>query len=343
LHKARRIALAYLRHTVYPKIHRFGHTENIEFFNYDDEVFVEEKIDGANFQFAVAGEPVPGTPLPVRFGSRNQDTDKGNNQWAETVEALEVILEGKFDLLEAKYIYYVEAMKPHTIQYDWERTPKVIGLDIYDPLLGAMTPYEEKLIIFEKLGISVVPLIWRGQLSEISAKKLEETLPESMYYDGPAEGIVVKNYERPNRYGRPLFCKLVRDEFKEENLRWHRKQRQKEKALEPQPHTLIAERFGTSARIRKIALKIASEKGEGIGLELMGDMIKAVTEDILEEEILTICYDYENLSFKKLRSTLAPIIKHEIEQLMFDRAEEVRVRAQKEREEEKLREEREQL
>ena len=43
-------------------------------------------------------------------------------------------------------------------------------------------------------------------------------IPKSKYYDGWAEGIVIKNYCRKAREGNhQLYAKLVRDEFKEDN------------------------------------------------------------------------------------------------------------------------------
>lgn len=327
--------MGFTHHRRYDKIHRFGHSDTVEFFNFDNECVIEEKVDGANFQFAVAGKPSKGTPLPLRFGSRNQTTDKGDNQWAEYIQAMEDTLEGKFDLLNPEYVYYVEVMKPHTIQYDWENTPPILGLDVYDVETCQYLPYDEKVEIFEELGIEVVPLLWKGTVFELAEKlsetaskpdtsKLEDLVPKSQYRDddGLAEGIVVKIYDRVNRYGRPLFAKFVTDMFKEQNRNWHKNQQKKKgkKQEEPEPHEEVVGVYATPARIRKCIMRLAEESGKDIGLPMMGDLIKMVSEDILEEEIVAISYKHPSFNFKRFRNTLAPVIKKEIEEFLLEQA-----------------------
>ena len=307
-------------HKHYTKIHRIGHAETVEFFNFDDEVFVEEKVDGANFQFSLVGTPTPGTDLPIRYGSRNRPVDRGNNQWLATIEAIETALTGKVSALNPNYIYFLEAMKAHTIQYDWDNTPSILGIDIYDIETCQYIHYDKKIINFKALGIETVPLVWRGALSDINVKEIQKMIPKSKYYDGEAEGIVAKIYDRVNRYGRALFVKVVTEDFAEKNSEWHKKQRKGKKLLPVvPPHQQVVAEYATPARIRKCALKIATEKSVDIGMEMIGDLIKLVSEDILTEEIVTIMYEHNHLDFKNLRSCLALSIKKEIVQFMLDR------------------------
>ena len=68
----------------YPKIYRVGHKNTRDIFsNPEDEIIVEEKIDGANFRFGV----IDGK---LRFGSRKVDlTDK--NDYGQFKKAVEFV------------------------------------------------------------------------------------------------------------------------------------------------------------------------------------------------------------------------------------------------------------
>ena len=318
--------VAYLNHRKYNKIRRFGTGDNNDFFNYpEDEVVIEEKFDGACFQFFVAGKVTPGTPLPIGIGSKEQMVSLGDNQWYDWVQAIFDTLAGKLDKINPRYTYYVELCKKHEIIYDWEEIPKNLGIDIWDHDKQCYLGYDEKVDQFVMLGVSPINLIWRGQIQSIDARKLKTLIPQSFYRSdgGQAGGIIVKNYHRDNRRGRQMFIKIVSQEFQEKS-----KLSSKPKEMDiPLTEAYLIEVFGTPARVHKHALQLAEDRGMELSMELMSDLIKRVSDDILIEEMVGLSYNREipmiTINFRRLRNGLAPLIREALENLIMNRALEV--------------------
>ena len=133
----------------YPKIFHLG-TKNTEGFISEDakdnEIVVEEKMDGANFRFGC----VDGR---FRFGSRRVELTDAEDygMFEDAVERAKRYEE----LVKEGYIYFVEYMIPHTLQYDWDRIPRFLGFDIYNTEERRFLDYEEKKKEFERVGIEV--------------------------------------------------------------------------------------------------------------------------------------------------------------------------------------------
>ena len=315
--------VAYLNHRKYNKIRRFGTGDNNDFFNYpEDDVVIEEKFDGACFQFFVAGKVMPGTPLPIGIGSKEQMVSLGDNQWQHWVQAILDTLAGKLDSINPRYTYYVELCKKHEIIYDWEEIPPFLGIDIWDHDEECYLGYDEKVTQFMTLGVSPINMVWRGRIQDIDARKLKDLIPKSVYRNdlGQAEGIIVKNYSRTNRRGRQMFIKIVSTEFQEKS-----KLPNKPKEMDiPLTEAYLIEMFGTPARVRKHALQLAEDRGRELSMELMSDLIKRVSDDILIEEMVGISYDREipmiTINFRRLRNGLAPTIREALENLIMNHA-----------------------
>ena len=288
----------------YPKIERLGHEDNKDIFAFpEDSLVIEEKVDGGNGSFWI--EPDDTRFGILHFGSRNRDltSDEDKKTFAKQQIELREHLEGK--KLNPDYVYYIEWMAPHTIKYT--NSPSFIGVDIrlkraknqegYGLFLGRERKEQE----FNELGIEVVPLIWRGTVEEFKKLKVEDVIPKSKYYNGLAEGIVIKNYTRKHpRENHQLYAKVVREEFKEDNKAIFGGIRQKNTDTQK-----IIEVFCTDARIRKAILKFVNEENFILDLKLMHKVPTYVIKDILKEEFNGIFEKYSFIDFKEMKQKIS--------------------------------------
>ena len=114
---------------------------------------------------------------------------------------------------------YGEFLVKHTIKtYREDAWRKVYVFDVVDYSKDEprYLTYEEYKPLLEEYGIEYVPRI--ASLENPSEGKVMELLDKSNYLQANAndagEGIVLKNYEYHNKYGRQIWAKVVRTEFK---------------------------------------------------------------------------------------------------------------------------------
>lgn len=260
----------------YCDIERGGNIENKAIFDYpDDEIIVEEKVDGGNGCFFV-GDGV------LHVCSRNRDLTAEKDD--KTFSASRKWLVENLDLskLDANYFYYFEHMQKHSISYE-ENAPKVIGFDVIpkegafgrEPKFLGRTAKEEA---FKAIGVPVVALVWRGKTKEITPELTASWLEKSSYYPGKPEGFVAKNYARENVYGRQMFMKVVNEGFSELNKACFGG------AKKDTSDTLkLVEYAVTPARVRKRVLELV-DNGSKLDRNLMKFVPMAVIRDVFKEE-----------------------------------------------------------
>ena len=179
----------------YGKIKAVGHDDNKELLlNLDDEVVIEEKMDGGNFRFYIKDSN-------IFFGSRTRDLDNDNPNTKAFNRCIEFVKERLQDkdlkLLEGR-IYYGECMISHTMQYDWEKIPPFLGFDIYDIEKKKYLARKEDLFI--GMGLPVVPLIDKMDVKSFLIDPLtDDIVPKSVYAspstaaDNPNAGIDIRH------------------------------------------------------------------------------------------------------------------------------------------------------
>lgn len=155
----------------YTKIKILGDVENKGIFdNVDDEIVIEEKVDGANFRFMIKdGE--------VIFGSRTQQlTEDKEHKFQKNFNRCIVYIQECFNKLDEDTkkhsegkIFYGECMTKHSINYDWEHTPVFLGFDIYAISSDTYLRQKNKTNLFAAWNLSVVPLIWVGKIKDFPA------------------------------------------------------------------------------------------------------------------------------------------------------------------------------
>ncbi len=171
----------------------------------------------------------------------------------------------------ANNIIVHNCMVKHTMSYDWDRIPPLLGFDIYDIEKERYLKTDTAKVVFEGLGLAFVPIIktvTAGELKEIT----EDIIPISKYSLHQAEGVVFKNNEKQ------LIAKLVREKFKEKNKEVFGGCKKHAKTDE---EYLVAV-YCTNSRIDKMIFKLTDE-GEKIDMPMMKQLPTRVYKDIWEE------------------------------------------------------------
>lgn len=263
----------------YHKIKRLGDDENKDIFlNPDDEIVIEEKVDGANIRILIKDGK-------LIFGSRTQQltSDEGEDikiekNFRRCIEFVRETLKD-IDLKHFNNLILIgECMVRHTLSYDWDKMPPFLGFDIYNLETNEYVGYDGIVELFHLLRLPIVPLFKRCKASEITEIN-DDFVPISQYAprENPnqkAEGLVFKNYKRQ------IFAKYVRSEFKEKNAEMFGK---KSKGKSDDNNEEIVFKYCTNARIEKCIFKLI-DMGENLEIKLMSKLPTIVYNDMMEEE-----------------------------------------------------------
>lgn len=156
-------------------------------------LWILEKIDGAHirFQLRESGR--------IRFGGR----DRVYNETGDVPEPYQHAIRHVQERLDRgalrnavedveRVVFFGEATHRQTIDYDWDAMPSVLGFDVWSTEREAFFPPDVTEQIFERVGLHPVNALER----EVSTRDFDPqsyTVPQSAWYDGPAEGVVVRN------------------------------------------------------------------------------------------------------------------------------------------------------
>jgi hypothetical protein len=301
----------------YSKIRRLGHSRNTDTIrNPEDNLIFKEKFDGSNLRFTVEdGE--------LRFGSKNveyQTEDDIDPRFEDAINAVKSKVDPSD--LEEHLTYFCENMVKHTLEYNWVKTPQVIGFDIYHHKEDRYLPCTQAYQIFSRLQIYTAPIVDRKTVEEFEPQEYE--VPDSRFRDGKMEGVVIINtsQDEDNRSGFSTRAKYRTEEFKEK----HKKGTGARQSVEAiKGHEKIVSKYCTDARIRKHINKMR-DTGRDLGKELMGNKDDSpglpvrVATDILEEEASEIVSRNDEMNWKNYRSLVADRCLRVIEEEMQARA-----------------------
>lgn len=279
----------------YMDVVRLGHKSTSEVLNVGDKIVIQEKLDGANASFTLNnGE--------LEVFSRNTKLNDSNTLGGFYNFVMETFNDRK-NLLEEDYIYFGEWLNPHKVKYEgYEK--QFFLFDIYSKSKGKYLPFSQVKEESLDLGLNLIPLFYEGEYK--SFEQLEEYIGKSKLNGmigekNLGEGIVVKNIDYLDKFGKQLFVKLVVDEFREV--------RKQKKAKNPSEYKntneyILAESLTTIARIEKIIYKLRDEGliKDSIDKKHFATIFKECNirswKDILKEESDSIT---EDIDYEKLR------------------------------------------
>jgi len=265
--------------------------------------YVFPKIDGTNGSIWMSnGE--------ICAGSRNRELEiesdnAGFYQWVLKQENIIKLFNDNPD-----YILYGEWLVPHTIKtYRDESWRKFYIFDIMynDEYLD----YETYIKLLEKYNLEYIPAICK--VKNPTTEKLIELLDKNIYLIkdgmGTGEGIVIKNYDYKNCFGRVTWSKIVKNEFKEnhsKNGMFGIAEIKCKSGIEEK----IVEKFITNTLIEKEYSKIILESG-GWSPKFIPKLLGVVFYCLVKEESWSILKEFNNpiIDFKKLNATTTKKIK----------------------------------
>ena len=269
----------------YDHVERIGHDE-VEGLVIGDNIYVYTKLDGTNASIWM--EQKEYGPV-ICCGSRNRELSEfadnlGFWHWVNKDENQEKF-QKLFITMPQDWTLYGEWLVPHTLNtYRDEVWRRFWIFDVYDRSKGEYVNYDRWAHLVQDIGLDhIQPLVVMSTPSEAQLRLLTETNTDFIKDGcGAGEGIVIKNYEWRNSFGRQPWAKIVRNEFKEDNRKAFGPP---ERDGEFQVEAAIAEDAVTLALVNKTRAKIetdllSSHPAENLGL--MERELSPMSPDMLQ-------------------------------------------------------------
>ena len=239
---------------------------------------IQPKIDGTNGVVWLGDDGI------IHAGSRRRDLtlDNDNAGFYNTVIKDDNIR--KYLLDHKDHYLYGEWLVPHTIRYYHPESWKhfyVFDIFSYD---RGYIPYDEYSKELDKYGISYIPEII--SIDNPTMEDLTKYLKETKYLipeDKMSEGIIIKNYEYRNQYGRCTYAKIVAEEFfNTKSLLRMKNHEAKDKTSEKDIVTMML----SEPLIRKEFAKIKLAYPDIRRQELIGRTLNTIFHVFIHEELL---------------------------------------------------------
>lgn len=287
----------------YMHLEKFGATEvlNIELGN----AYVFPKIDGTNGSIWYCDQN------GVQAGSRKrhlsiQDDNAGFCDYVLNNERYNAFFD-EFPHLRL----YGEWLVPHSLKTYREDAWKrfyVFDVAVDDEEGVKYVHYEIYKHMLEKHGIDyIAPL---AKINNGTYEQFVDQLAKNVFLvkdgEGAGEGIVIKNYDFCNRFGRQTWAKIVTSEFKEKH---HKEMGPPELNGKKMVEEEIAEGFVTQALVEKVYAKIENE--DGWSNKKIPQLLNTVFYDVVREECWEFVKQFKNptINFSALKHMVFTRVK----------------------------------
>ena len=291
----------------YMHIERYGNDEvqGIEL----GESYIFPKIDGTNGSVWLSNGLLCG-------GSRNRELSiDDDNQGFFTA----IIEHGIIYPFLSKYPHlrlFGEWLVPHSFKkYREDAWRKFYVFDVADETEGTYLHYAQYTPLLDEFNILYIPAmtITKNAAYDGLLKAMQENVFLVQEGEGCGEGIVIKNYDYRNKYGRVTWAKLVTNTFKEKHGR------------EMGPHVMackqmveqeIADTYVTKHLVDKVYSKIVNEM-QGWNSKYIPRLLQTVYYDLINEEIWNIVKKMKNptINFRTLNTITTMKIKELLAEL----------------------------
>lgn len=274
----------------YQHVERFGtaEVEGIEV----GTCYVFPKLDGTNG--SVWWED------GIAAGSRNRQLalDNDNAGFMNAMVADKTIV--SFMNNARNLVLYGEWLVPHTLKtYNDDAWRKFYIFDVYDHRLDRLLRYDEYSEALVMAGLNVIApiaIIKNGNIDYFT-----ECLSKAHYLvkdgEGAGEGIVIKNYDYQNKYGRQTWAKIIGNEFKAKH---HLEMGAPLIGCEIVEEKIVS-KFVTQAMVDKVVAKIVLTN-DGWHSKCIPQLINTVFYDLIKEESWEFVKAFKNptINFKTL-------------------------------------------
>jgi hypothetical protein len=283
----------------YQHLERYGNTEveGIEV----GTCYVFPKLDGTNGSVWWDDG--------VKAGSRNRELALDNdNAGFMNAMVVDKAVTSFFDHTK-NLILYGEWLVPHTLKtYNDDAWRKFYVFDVFDRKKERLLSYDEYSEGLVAAGINVIAPI--AIIKNGTETHFTECLSKAHYLvkdgEGAGEGVVIKNYDYTNKYGRQTWAKIVANEFKAKH---HIAMGAPVIGCEIVEEK-IATKYVTQALVDKVHAKIVNEMG-GWSSKYIPRLINTVWYDVVTEETWNFVKEFKNpkVDFKVLSHYVTSKIK----------------------------------
>jgi hypothetical protein len=275
----------------YQHIERLGTSETTGIL--DGMVFVFPKIDGTNSQLWIDECGI------LHGGSRNRelsltDDNAGFFRWAVGDKAVH-----DFFLFNPDLKLFGEWLIPHTLRtYTEDAWRKFYIFDVVRFDDGYLS-YDEYQPLMEQFGLDYIPPICK--VGNPTIERIQNQLENNGFLiqdgKGIGEGIVIKNYDYHNRYGRQTWAKVVANEFKAA----HSRKEVTEIKERTQVEAAIVDKYVTLSLIEKEYAKIVTENSEW-SAKFIPRLLNVVYYCLVSEESWNYVKEFKNpvIDYKRL-------------------------------------------
>lgn len=265
--------------------------------------YIFPKIDGTNGSIWKDG-------FQIKAGSRNRELSLENDNAGFFAWLIDQENIRHFFIKYPDIRLYGEWLVPHTIKtYREDAWRKFYVFDVMEN--ENYLDYEKYREILEEYNIDYIPAMCK--INNPTNEKLFELLEKNNFLiqdgKGAGEGIVVKNYDYKNRFGRVTWAKIVKNEFKEKlskNLNFGVPELKNKTDIEEK----IINQYVTETLVNKEYAKIATAEG-GWSSKFIPRLFGVVYYCLITEEGWNIIkgFNYPVIDYKKLNNLTIQKIK----------------------------------
>jgi hypothetical protein len=276
----------------YPHLERFGasEVESIEV----GTTYVFPKLDGTNASVWAADD------YSIKAGSRNRELSLEEDNAGFYAAMLQSNRVQAYLLEHPWHILYGEWLVPHSLKtYVDTAWRKFYVFDVYNTITEKFIPfdkYEEGMKAYGLDYLAPIAIVKNGSIETYTTCLDKNTM---LIKDGAGvgEGIVIKNYDFVNKYGRVTWAKLVTNEFKEA----HHKEMGAPLIGGEIVEEKIVTKLVTQSLVDKVVAKIINEQG-GWSSKNIPQLINTVFYDLIREDAWTMVKEFKNptINFKTL-------------------------------------------
>ena len=289
----------------YQHLERYGNTEveGIEV----GTCYVFPKLDGTNASVWVDGSKPFGHTLCCGSRNRELELDNDNAGFMNAMYQDKSIMSFMYNTKDL--ILYGEWLVPHTLKtYNDDAWRKFYVFDVFDRNKERLLSYDEYSEGLVAAGINIIAPI--AIIKNGNEESFTECLSKAHYLvkdgEGSGEGVVIKNYNYTNKYGRQTWAKIVANEFKAKH---HIAMGAPVIGCEIVEEK-IAAKYVTQALVDKVIAKIVNEQ-DGWSSKYIARLLHTVYYDVVTEETWNFVKEFKNpkVDFKVLSHYVTAKVK----------------------------------
>ena len=289
----------------YTHLERFG-TDEVDGINVG-RCHIFPKLDGTNASFWFDGL--------IQCASRNRvlnvhDDNAGFMNWLIKQEN-----HTKLAMAHPELVFYGEWLIPHSLRtYQEDAWRDLYIFDVYDRDKGVYLSYDVYKPLLDAYGVTYIPCLGvvTNPTYEILCKYRDENFYKVKDNSGAGEGIVIKQYNWKNKFGRTSFAKMIANHFQDAHIKVMGGSVIKVKLIEEE----IANEYVTKHIVDKAVAKIRTEQ-EQFSAKSIPQLFGMVFHELIVEEMWEIVkkHKYPKIDFKTLNTCTIVKIKQLLPEL----------------------------